>query len=116
GHDVMRQRRCRPASPPPASKPIPARAPLVQGTATRRRRGLASRALLLPRFRLGRMAATGAYRRACPAAHPGRSAACSEESVEPMPGLLERYGTVAAGLALIAVFVLFAPNFATTAN
>ncbi|MCC6718804.1 MAG: ABC transporter permease [Acetobacteraceae bacterium] len=33
-----------------------------------------------------------------------------------MPGLLERYGTVAAGLALIAVFVLFAPNFATTAN
>lgn len=33
-----------------------------------------------------------------------------------MPGLVERYGTVAAGLVLIAVFVVFAPNFATTPN
>ncbi len=33
-----------------------------------------------------------------------------------MPGLVERYGTVAAGLLLIAVFVVFAPNFATTPN
>jgi len=33
-----------------------------------------------------------------------------------MPGLVERYGTVAAGLVLIAVFIVFAPNFATTPN
>jgi ribose transport system permease protein len=33
-----------------------------------------------------------------------------------MPGVLERYGTVAAGLALIAVFTVVAPNFATTPN
>lgn len=33
-----------------------------------------------------------------------------------MPGLLERYGTVVAGLVLIAVFVVFAPNFATAPN
>lgn len=33
-----------------------------------------------------------------------------------MPGVAERYGTVAAGLVLLAAFILFAPNFATTAN
>ncbi len=33
-----------------------------------------------------------------------------------MPGLVERYGTVVAGLVMIAVFVAFAPNFATTPN
>jgi ribose transport system permease protein len=33
-----------------------------------------------------------------------------------MPGLVERYGTVAAGLLLIAVFIVFAPNFASPAN
>jgi ribose transport system permease protein len=33
-----------------------------------------------------------------------------------MPGLAERYGTAVAGLLLIAVFVAFAPNFATLAN
>ena len=33
-----------------------------------------------------------------------------------MPGLIERYGTVAAGLVLILVFIVFAPNFATPAN
>ena len=33
-----------------------------------------------------------------------------------MPGLVERYGTVVAGLAMIAVFVVFAPNFATAPN
>lgn len=33
-----------------------------------------------------------------------------------MPGWIERYGTVLAGLALIADFVAFAPNFASPAN
>ncbi|MBS0560912.1 MAG: ABC transporter permease [Proteobacteria bacterium] len=33
-----------------------------------------------------------------------------------MPGLIERYGTVAAGLALIAAFAAFAPNFAALGN
>jgi ribose transport system permease protein len=33
-----------------------------------------------------------------------------------MPGLIERLGTVVAGLLLIALFSIFAPNFATLAN
>jgi ribose transport system permease protein len=33
-----------------------------------------------------------------------------------MPGLIERYGTVLAGLVLMAVFVIFAPNFASPGN
>ena len=33
-----------------------------------------------------------------------------------MPGLVERFGTVVAGLVLIAVFIAFAPNFASPAN
>jgi hypothetical protein len=33
-----------------------------------------------------------------------------------MPGLLERYATVASGLLLIAVFMVAAPNFASEAN
>jgi ribose transport system permease protein len=33
-----------------------------------------------------------------------------------MPGLMERYATVAAGILLIAVFMVFAPNFASPAN
>lgn len=34
----------------------------------------------------------------------------------PKHGLVERYGTVVAGLAMIAVFVVFVPNFATAPN
>jgi ribose transport system permease protein len=33
-----------------------------------------------------------------------------------MPGVVERYATVAAGLLLMAVFMVFAPNFASPAN